>query len=94
MICHIVFWKLKEENKAENIAVIKQRLEALVGVVPGLLDARVGANYNGGDYDAALVSHFESPEALEGYANHPAHVAVKHFVHSVAVARQSVDYHC
>lgn len=92
MICHIVFWKLKEENKAENVAIIKQRLEALVGIVPGLLDANVGLNYNGGDYDAALVSHLESKEALDGYAVHPAHVEVKQFVHAVAVARQSVDY--
>ena len=92
MICHIVFWKLKDENKAENIAIIKERLEALVGVIPGLLDATVGANYNGGEYDAALVSHFDTKESLALYADHPAHVAVKEFVHSVAVARQRVDF--
>lgn len=92
MICHIVFWKLKEENKAENIAIIKERLEALVGVIPGLLDASVGENYNGGEYDAALVSHFDSKESLAGYADHPAHVKVKEFVHTVAVGRQAIDY--
>ena len=92
MICHIVFWKLKEEHKQENVAVMKERLEALVGVVPGLLDASVGYNDNGGDYDAALVSHLESKEALDGYAVHPAHMAVKEFVHTVAIARESVDF--
>ena len=92
MICHIVFWKLKEEHKAQHIAVIKDQLEALVGVIPGLLDATVGANDNGGEYDAALVSHFDTKESLALYADHPAHVAVKEFVHSVAIARQSVDF--
>ena len=92
MICHIVIWKLKEENKAENIAKLKAQLEALVGVVPGLLDASVGANYNGGEYDVALVTHLESKEALAVYADHPAHVKVKEFVQTIATTRQAVDY--
>ena len=92
MICHTVFWKLTEDNKEENIRTMKERLEALVGVVPGLIDASVGRNYNGGEFDVALVSHLASKEALNGYADHPAHVEVKKFVSTVAVARQCVDF--
>ena len=45
MITHIVFWKLMEDEQHDskaNAARIKRELEALVGVVPGLLSAQVG----------------------------------------------------
>lgn len=96
MIRHIVFWKLADtaegNDKLENARIIKQQLEALVGVIPGLVEAMVGVNFNGGEYDAALYSRFVSKEALDNYATHPAHVAVKTFVHAVAIGRQSVDF--
>ena len=91
MVCHIVLWKLADADKEKNGRLIKEQLEALVGVVPGLVDASVGLNVRG-DYDVVLVSHLESWEALDGYAEHPAHVAAKEFIQSVAVARQCVDY--
>ena len=96
MIKHIVFWKLKDEaeggTKAENIAKIKAMLERLVGIVPGLLNAQVGANLNGGEYDACLVSEFESMEALHAYDSHPEHLKVRAFVKAVRVSRVSMDY--
>ena len=40
MVKHIVMWNLADKDKvAENGAIMKQKLEALVGVVPGLLRA-------------------------------------------------------
>ena len=96
MIKHIVFWKLKDEaeggTKQENIAKIKTMLERLVGIVPGLLSAQVGANVNGGEYDACLVSEFESMEALHAYDSHPEHLKVRSFVKAVRISRTSVDY--
>ena len=51
MVTHIVFWALKDEaeghSKRENAEHIKEMLEALVGVVPGLIEAKVGINENG-----------------------------------------------
>ena len=51
MVTHIVFWALKDEaeghDKRENAEHIKELLEALVGVVPGLIKAEVGINENG-----------------------------------------------
>ena len=95
MIEHIVFWKLAEQaagnDKWTNARIIKQRLEALVGVIPGLLEARVGLNLNGGDYDAVLVSRFTDLEALHAYDVHPAHTAVRDFVTQVRISRASVD---
>ncbi len=96
MIRHIVIWKLADtaegNGKLENARIMKQRLEALVGVIDGLEEAVVGVNFNGGEYDVALDSRFTSKEALDNYATHPAHVAVKKFVHAVAIGRQSVDF--
>ena len=81
MVKHIVMWNLTDKDKvAENGAIMKQKLEALVGVVPGLLRAEVGVGFNG--YDAALAV----------YADHPAHCKVKEFVHSVICERVCCDY--
>ena len=92
MVTHIVFWKLKEENKAANAGCIKESLEALVGVIPGLLEARVGENVNGGEYDLALAARFVSMEALEAYDVHPEHQKVRAFVSQVRLERAAVDF--
>ena len=73
---------------------IKQGLEALEGIIPGLLEAEVGINENGGEYDAALVSSFESMEALKAYDVHPEHQKVRDFVTKVRLSRVAIDYHC
>jgi len=92
MIKHTVFWKLKDENKEQNMQKIKHDLEALVGKVDGLLSADVGMNFAGGEYDLALVSDFESKEALNAYQTHPLHMKVREFVGSVKVSREAVDF--
>jgi hypothetical protein len=93
MVTHMVFWKLKEDDcKEENARCIKEGLEALVGVVPGLLEMRVGLNVNGGEYDLALCSRFESAAALHGYETHPEHLRVRAFVKRVVVGRAAVDF--
>lgn len=92
MITHLVFWKLKDENKEENAPQIKERLEALAGKIPGLLEVTVGRNFNGGEYDLALVSRFESIDALHAYDQHPEHQKVRAFVRSVIEKRAAVDF--
>ena len=81
MVRHVIVWTLKDEysgEEKENIKRgIKEGLEGLKGVVPGLLEIHVLteglASSNG---DLMLDSLFENEEALKGYAVHPAHVAV------------------
>ena len=92
MTTHIVFWQLKPENREENALEIKRRIEALVGVVPGLLEVTIGRNTNGGEYDLALVSRHESMEALHLYDKHPAHEEVRAFVRGVIEKRAAVDF--
>jgi len=96
MIRHIVMWNLKEEaeghDRIYNANHIKNSLEALVGVVPGLISLEVGMNFTDGGYDLCLCSQMESKEALQGYTNHPEHVKVKEFVHKVITDRVVGDY--
>ena len=79
MVKHIIIWTLKEEfkNSKEVKAGIKEGLEGLKGVIPGLLDIRVIAEgLPSSNADVMLDSSFENAEALAAYAVHPAHVAV------------------
>ncbi len=82
MVRHIILWKLREDIEAaekESIkSGIKQGLEGLKGVVPGLIDIHVytGKRLDSSNCDVMLDSSFESEAALKGYSVHPAHVAV------------------
>ena len=91
MVKHIVLYTFKEGvNKAEAVSIIKEQLEPLVGVIPGLLHMEIRAAYNGMDY--ALYSEFESREALANYAGHPAHLAAKAHFWDFLDTRVCADY--
>ena len=98
MVKHIVIWKLKDrangQGRDANAAAIKEKLEALVGVVPGLLKAEVGFDFRGSgeSADAGLYSEFESREAFEAFLTHPAHKAVQPFVKEARSERMMLDY--
>jgi hypothetical protein len=98
MIKHIVLWRLKESAlgnpKGENARLMKEKLEALVGQVPGLSRCEVGIDFGRTDqsFDVALYSEFASREALAGYQDHPAHKAVVSFIREVREDRWVVDY--
>ncbi len=78
MVKHIILWKLKEEyNNAEIKAGIKHGLEALNGVIPGLVEIKVETEpLSSSNVDVMLYSVFENEAALKGYAVHPEHVKV------------------
>ena len=94
MIKHIVMWKLNDENKAANAQNIKEKLEALAGVIPGLLEVEVGIDFNKSEaaFDVVLYSVLENKAALEAYQIHPAHQAVVPIVKAAACKRVVVDY--
>ncbi|WP_091230390.1 Dabb family protein [Microbacterium sp. 3J1] len=96
-IRHVVSWKLSAEGaeeRAEQSAEIARRLNALDGVVPGLLSITVGANVLSPDanWDVALVADFPSATELEVYQVHPAHVEASAYVRSVVASRVAVDF--
>ena len=78
MVKHIILWKLKEEFNTDEVKKgIKENIEGLLGVVPGLLEISVQTEkLETSNVDVMLYSVLESKEALEGYAVHPAHVKV------------------
>jgi hypothetical protein len=98
MIKHIVFWRLKDQvngrGKAEIAFELKKRLEALRGVVPGLLHLEVGLDFLKSETssDLALYTEFSSREALDAYQKHPAHKEFVDFSHDLRTERRVVDY--
>ena len=98
MLKHIVLWRLHEQaegnDKATNLRLVKEKLEGLNGVIPGLIKLEIGEDISRGaaSFDFVLYSELESAEALEVYRTHPAHVAAADFVLAVTSDRYVVDY--
>ena len=92
MVKHIVVYTLKEGvDKPAAIEIVRNALEPLVGVIPGLLHMEIRATYQG-DMDYALYSEFESREALANYRNHPAHLEAKGHFHQFLNTRVAADF--
>lgn len=98
MVKHIILWQLKdelgEEEKKKIEAKIKEGLEGLKGKVPGLIDIHVQTEkLESSNADLMLDASLESPEALKGYAKHPAHLAVADgIVRPNTKSRTCIDY--
>ena len=92
MVKHIVLYTLKEgTDKEKAVAIIKDALEPLVGVIPGLKHLEIRGAYQGG-MDYALYSEFESREALANYVTHSAHLAAKEKFWNFLDKRFCADY--
>jgi hypothetical protein len=97
MIKHIVMWTLKgstEAEKADGVRRVRAAFEGMKGVIPGLVNLEIGSDISSIEYscDVVLYSEFESPEALERYAFHPAHLLAKQRLAGLRIARHQVDY--
>lgn len=97
MVTHIVMWNFQEKLSAaerqEAGRIMKERLEALKEVIPGVLSLKVIINeLPGSDKDIALIGEYESLEALNTYAVHPEHLKVVEYVKTVACGRTCLDY--
>lgn len=94
MIVHIVMFKFNEENKERNIAMVKERLEALVDLIPELQKMEVGVNFNASEraFDLSLYSTFTSQEDLDAYAVHPEHMKVVALIKELTETSKVVDY--
>ncbi len=90
MVCHIVMWNLKEENKEANALEIKRALENLNGQIPGMLKLTVNRGYNG--FDLCLYSEFETREDVLSYRDNPLHKACQQIVHAAMTERVVCDY--
>ena len=91
MIRHIVMWKFRPGTEAEQ-AKFLEGLRGLQGVVPQFKRGEVAVNVGEGNYDAGLVSEFDSLEDLDAYKNDPRHKAVSALCKSIREDRVAVDY--
>ena len=98
MVKHIVMWNFKEDVPESEKKAIKEKakkeLEALVGVVPGLISAFVITEpLASSSHDFCLVTELETPEALAAYAVNPNHQNVANpYVRPYTCNRAAMDY--
>ncbi len=96
MIQHVVMWRLIDLDDAERAAALERfgtELQALVGVVPGLLSVALTPDVRDAEsnFDVALISIHESREALATYQSHPEHVAIGTWWGLLVAQRGAVD---
>ncbi len=95
MVHHIVMWNVKDEveDKLGAMQHVKELLEALHDEVPGILSISVTINeMESSNRDIALISSFETKEALQAYQVSDGHVAAGKYVRSVLTDRACLDY--
>ena len=94
MIRHICMFKLKEENKAGNLAEMIARAQSLYAI-ESMKAMDVVTNDPAtpdSNYDICLICDFEDVESLNAYQSSPIHVAFGQFVGTVRESRACIDY--
>ena len=98
MLKHVILWKLdsklSEVEKEKIKTDAKRELEALVGLVPGLISMSVAINgIESSNADMMLDNTLEGIEALNVYRVHPEHVRVADcFIRPYTTERLCLDY--
>lgn len=98
MVRHIVMWKFKDEaeglTKKENLLKVKAMLEALPEKIDFIrrMEVHLNENDNGKNFDAVLISEFDSLDDVKKYRVHPDHVKISQYVSLVRLDRASADY--
>ena len=93
MIKHIVMWKFKEGTEKEMNEFLSG-LKGLYGQIDALKALEIGVSVNPDDnnYDAVMISEFESLDGLKAYKTDPRHVKVSSLCKSIRTDRGSVDF--
>ena len=91
MIKHIVMWKFKPGTEKERHEFL-DGLRGLYGVIPQIKEQEVGVNCAPGNYDAVLISLFESMADLDAYKSDPRHVAGSAKCKAIRTDRVAVDW--
>ena len=91
MIRHVVMWKFKPGTR-EEMEKFLAGLRGLYGVIPQIRAQQVGVNCVEGNYDAVLISDFDSLADLETYKKDPRHVAVSALCKVIRTDRVAVDW--
>ena len=92
MITHVVLWKFKPGTETEQERFLSG-LRGLFGVIPEIKAQEVKRPFNpDAEYDAILISKFDSMEALARYKVDPRHVAVSDICKSIRTVRSAFDF--
>ena len=96
MVRHIVFFKLKEEQKKENVKKLKDALEALKDKIECIVHLEVGVNFSEkpSAFDLSLIVDLKSRQDLEYYRIHPEHQKVVELILKINQQSAVVDYEC
>lgn len=94
MLTHIVCWKYKPETDSVTREDHREKLRALGGVIPEIIDFNVGEDilHLERSFDTGLVSTFADRDALDRYTVHPEHQAVAALGKQIAERVVSVDF--
>lgn len=77
MIRHMVLFRVAQGTPKDDLQTACDRLEALVGVVPGLRSLKAGADLGiEGNFAMGLVAELDDRDALRVFSEHDAHMAV------------------
>ena len=97
MIRHVVMWKFKAEaegkTREENMAIVRERLYALLPVIPELKKLEIGCDVSHTEMsmDLMLLTEFDSLADMKIYAEHPEHLKVSSYVRKVIETRVVLD---
>ena len=85
-------WKFKKDEE-ENMKKFLKGLNQLKNIIPEIKNMETGININPkNEYDAILISEFETMADLEKYKNNPEHIKVSALCKKIRIDRQAIDY--
>jgi len=84
-------WKFRPGTEREAQAFL-EGLRGLYGVIPQIKAQEVGQNCVAGNYDAVLISTFDTEKDLAAYQADPRHVAVSGLCKEIRESRVAVDF--
>ncbi|NKQ39986.1 MAG: Dabb family protein [Sulfurovum sp.] len=94
MVIHVVMFKFKDDVGNALIKEAREKIEQMIDLVPRLLNIKIGMNFADEDraMDMVLISHFETKDDLDFYANHPEHLKVLESIKRIAEYTKVVDF--
>lgn len=91
MIKHVVMWKFKENTEKEMDEFL-EGLKSLENQIPEIKSMQVGKNIDNDEYDAILISEFESVEDMKKYKTDPRYVKVSNMCKEIRTKRTAFDF--
>ncbi|MEG1547225.1 MAG: Dabb family protein [Clostridia bacterium] len=91
MIKHVVCHKYKDKSEADKISAM---LNSLMGKVPSLRSMETGVDVinSARAYHLVLIATFDDLSGLDAYLEHPEHIKVRSYIHTVLDSSVSVDF--